>query len=115
MNNDLISRSHFDDRVRLAAGPDADLEYSADFLDGIKVVLYMLSTEPAAPREMTAVEYLQTMRLICEDGRNCGKCPLSYNNNGAGINCQDFAAYLPEEAVALVKTFAQEHPERSEK
>lgn len=57
-DNDLISRSHFDDRVRLAAGPDADLEYSADFLDGIKVVLYMLSTEPPVPQEMSAREYL---------------------------------------------------------
>lgn len=44
----FIDRDHFDERVRLAAGPDADEEYSADFLDGIKVVLYMLSTETPA-------------------------------------------------------------------
>ncbi len=44
----FIDRDHFDERVRLAAGPDADEEFSADFLDGVKVVLYMLSTEPPA-------------------------------------------------------------------
>lgn len=69
---------------------------------------------PAVPREMTAVEYLRTMRSICEDGRNCGKCPLSYNNNGAGINCQDYAAHYPEKAVAAVQKWAEGHPERSE-
>lgn len=69
---------------------------------------------PSGRQEMSAVEYLRTMRLICEDGRNCGKCPLSYNNNGAGINCQDYAAYHPDEAVAIVEAWAKEHPERSE-
>jgi len=44
----FIDRDHFDERVRLAAGPDAEEEFSADFLDGVKVVLYMLSTEPPA-------------------------------------------------------------------
>lgn len=67
------------------------------------------------PQEMSAREYLQTMRPICEDGRNCGKCPLSYNNNGAGINCQDYAAYYPEEAVAIVEAWAREHPEERSK
>lgn len=44
----FIDRDHFDERVRLAAGPDADEEFSADFLDGVKVVLHMLSTETPA-------------------------------------------------------------------
>lgn len=44
----FIDRDHFDERVRLAAGPDAEEEFSADFLDGVKVVLHMLSTEPPA-------------------------------------------------------------------
>lgn len=44
----FIDRDHFDERVMLAAGPDADEEFSADFLDGVKVVLYMLSTETPA-------------------------------------------------------------------
>lgn len=75
----------------------------------------MFEDAPAVPQEMSAIEYLRTMRSICEDGRNCGKCPLSYNNNGAGINCQDYAAHYPEKAVAAVQKWALEHPEeRSE-
>lgn len=50
----FIDRDHFDERVRLAAGPDADEEFSADFLDGVKVVLYMLSTE--TPADVKPVE-----------------------------------------------------------
>ena len=45
--NDLISRSHFDERVRLAGG-SCEGEVSADFLDGVLSVLELLKTEPPA-------------------------------------------------------------------
>lgn len=45
-NNDLISRSHFDKRVRLAGG-SCEGEVSADFLDGVLSVLELLKTEPS--------------------------------------------------------------------
>lgn len=72
----------------------------------------LIEDAPAVPHEITAVEYLQTMRSICENGRNCGKRPLSYHNNGASINCQDYAAYYPEKAVAIVERWKREHPQK---
>ena len=82
----FIDRDHFDERVRLAAGPDADEEFSVDFLDGVKVVLHMLSTEPPAevkpviraewiPGREIAREYVGSR---CTDIRyedwHCGHC-----------------------------------------
>lgn len=46
--NDLISRSHFDSRVR-AAGGMTEEELTEDFKDGVLTVLEMLKTEPTAP------------------------------------------------------------------
>lgn len=116
MSNDLISRSHFDDRVRLAAGPDADEEYSADFLDGVKVVLYMLSTEPAVPHEMSAREYIRQQYRMCmtqSDGAKCEGCPLSPSVTGE--YCDTYEVLYPEQAVSIVEKWAKEHPEeRSE-
>ena len=42
---DAISRSHFDERVRLAGGM-ANEELTQDFKDGVLTVLEMLKTEP---------------------------------------------------------------------
>lgn len=115
MSNDLISRSHFDERVRLAAGPDADEEFSADFLDGVKTVLYMLSTEPAASQEMSAVEYLKQQFRMCiaqSDDAKCEGCPLSPSVTGE--YCDSYEVQHPEEVVAIVEKWVREHPERSE-
>ena len=102
-SNDLISRSHFDDRVRLAAGPDADEEYSADFLDGVKTVLYMLSTEQAAPQEMSARELLLTEeRMLLEDE----DAYAEYSHFILSMKIGD--------AVAYAEKWAREHPERNE-
>lgn len=141
MNNDLISRSHFDDRVRLAVGPDADEEYSADFLDGVKVVLYMLSTEPAAP---TDGDLVSRSWLLAEYDRQhdgpAGKARKLIEDAPAAPRemtarkllliedrmCQeDEAAYREyvylmfngtlDETVAYAQKWAEEHPEeRSE-
>lgn len=102
-DNDLISRSHFDERVRLAAGPDADEEFTADFLDGVKTVLYMLSTEPAVPHEMTARELLLTeARMIYADEYAYDE----YSRLIWNLKLDDAAAYA--------ERWAKEHPERSE-
>lgn len=42
---DCISRSHFDERLRVSVGMVED-ELSDDYKDGIKTVLEMLKTEP---------------------------------------------------------------------
>ena len=45
MNNDLISKSHFDERVREAVGM-AIAELTAEFKDGVRATLELLKTEP---------------------------------------------------------------------
>ena len=45
MNNDLISKSHFDKRVREAVGMTI-AELTADFKDGVRTTLELLKTEP---------------------------------------------------------------------
>lgn len=44
MNNDLISKSHFDKRVREAVGMTI-AELTADFKDGVRTTLELLKTE----------------------------------------------------------------------
>lgn len=112
MSNDTISRSHFDDRVRLAAGPDAEEEFSFDFLDGVKTVLYMLSTEPAVPQEMTAREFLRDFHRLCQSMR-CDECPITHD--GEPRTCAVLMGCFPDETIETVERWTQEHPERSEK
>ncbi|MBQ1892901.1 MAG: hypothetical protein II155_02220 [Clostridia bacterium] len=118
MSNDLISRSHFDDRVRLAAGPDADEEFSADFLDGVKTVLYMLSTEPAVPQEMTVSEFARVRNRMCLfHFPFCNGCTVLPERKECGEVIHDCPLWTlrdTDKAVAVVKEWAREHPERSE-
>lgn len=57
MNNDLISKSHFDKRVREAVGMTI-AELTADFKDGVRTTLELLKTEPT-------VDAVQVVR--CKD------------------------------------------------
>lgn len=106
-DKDLIRRGEVEDILCNAYDGTIDEGALAYLISELKKI-------PAVPQEMSAREYLQTMRPICEDGRNCGKCPLSYNNNGKGINCQDYAAYYPKEAVATVERWARERSQKNE-
>lgn len=66
---DAISRSHFDERIRLAGGM-ANEELTQDFKDGVLTVLEMLKTEPSAN--------ISLKPLTCKEW--CGypnpKCPF---------------------------------------
>lgn len=108
MENDLISRSHFDERVRCAAGADADEEFSADFLDGVKTVLYMLSSEPNVPQEMSAREYGRMREQICHQYQDeCWDCPFYYDK---WCHFDD----LDNRTIFQVEKWMKEHSERSE-
>lgn len=69
---------------------------------------------PAAPQQMSAVEYLRAEQRMCFDEnvgkRNCSTCPLSSRINPVEINCGDYTRLYPEEAIAVVQKWAQEHP-----
>lgn len=63
---------------------------------------------------MDAVEFLKEQYRMCEALRShCEECGLSYTNNKAGLVCADFIQRHPEEAVAIVAKWANEHPRKT--
>lgn len=46
--------------------------------------------------------YLQKRGEIC-NAADCGKCPLSKNNNGKKLACDRYEERFPEEAIAAVR------------
>lgn len=69
--------------------------------------------------EMTAVEYLKTKARMVnaeEDGActiDCRDCPLSSINTGKDMTCINFDRAFPEEAISIVKKWAEEHPQKT--
>lgn len=63
---------------------------------------------------MDAVKFLEEQYRMCEALRShCEECGLSYTNNKTGLVCADFIKRHPEEAVAIVEKWAQEHPRKT--
>ena len=63
---------------------------------------------------MDAVEFLEEQYRMCEALRShCEECGLSYINNKTDLVCADFIKRHPEEAVAIVEKWAQEHPRKT--
>jgi hypothetical protein len=44
---------------------------------------------------------------------NCVDCPLSSSNNGTGISCSHFETGYPEEAIAIMQKWSDEHPQKT--
>ncbi len=68
------------------------------------------------PQEMSAREYIKQQFRMCmtqSDGVKCEGCPLSPSVTGE--YCDTYEVLHPDQAVAIVEKWAQEHPEeRSE-
>lgn len=71
---------------------------------------------------MNAIKYFKEKRRMLNSlgrirggciGINCENCPFSLNNNGKGLTCIDFELEYPEEAVAIVEKWSQEHPRKT--
>lgn len=60
-------------------------------------------------KEMTAVEYLKEKRRMCRTIKRCDNCPMN-----SVVNNENMCAWIelknPEEAVAIVQKWAEEHP-----
>lgn len=44
---------------------------------------------------------------------DCSDCPLSNSNNGTGISCSYFETGYPEEAIAIMQKWSDEHPPKT--
>lgn len=71
---------------------------------------------------MDAIKYFEEKnRLLDSLGKRgircsficCSDCPISSNNNGKGLYCAAFELEYPEEAVAIVEKWAEEHPQKT--
>lgn len=48
---------------------------------------------------------------VCEI--KCTNCPLSEKNNGKGRLCTDYELQYPEEVIAIMQKWSDEHPQRT--
>lgn len=79
----------------------------------IKIPKYRPSV-PTQKKEMTAVEYLRDKATaVCNCEIDCDGCPLGHKNNGTGLSCHGFERKYPKEAIAIVQTWAKEHPKKT--
>lgn len=53
----------------------------------------------------------QQKNEICK--LNCVDCPLSIENNSAGLACPYFEMRYPEKAIAIVQKWSDEHPQKT--
>jgi hypothetical protein len=44
---------------------------------------------------------------------DCSDCPLSISNNNTGISCSYFETGYPEEAIAIMQKWSDEHPQKT--
>ena len=64
--------------------------------------------------EMTALKYLEEKARMTKKCKIvCLKCLLSPANNGDGHLCHTFECEHPEQAIAIVQKWAQEHPRKT--
>ena len=69
---------------------------------------------------MDAIEYLKTIKRMCELHKpicwgedNHTPCELRIKANAKGMSCSDYTTTFSEEAVAIVEKWAKEHPRKT--
>lgn len=64
--------------------------------------------------EMTALKYLEEKSRMTERcSMACAKCLLANYNNGDEFSCILYEQKHPEQAIAIVQKWAQEHPRKT--
>lgn len=63
-------------------------------------------------KEMTAVGYIKEQARMCNTYKTCEGCPISKANDGDD-GCKRWIRNHPEEAVAIVQQWSEEHPEKT--
>lgn len=64
------------------------------------------------PPAMSAVEYARNFGRMCK-AHTCRGCAFRKSEEFSMVSCVAFETEYPEEAVAIVEKWAQEHPEGS--
>lgn len=58
---------------------------------------------------MTVLEFFREKRRMCDSYNECRQCPLGGHNNGYGISCLCLEDDYPEDFVAIVEKWSEEH------
>lgn len=62
-------------------------------------------------KPLSFTEAMEIRKRLCLNmGDVCGNCPLSLNNNGMTLHCDDFMMDHPDMAEPILKEWATEHP-----
>ena len=67
---------------------------------------------------MDAIKYFRIKNRMtkgCKYLRDCSQCVLNADDNHYEIDCEQFELQHPEEAVAAVEKWAEEHPVKTRK
>lgn len=67
---------------------------------------------PEEQKEMSAVGYIKEQARMCNTYKTCEGCPISKANDGDD-GCKRWIRNHPEEAVAIVQKWSEEHPEKT--
>ena len=62
---------------------------------------------------MDAVKFIKEKLRMCNNIKDCKDCGLSYHNNKTNKPCEAYIKEYPEEAVAIVEKWSQEHPRKT--
>lgn len=60
-------------------------------------------------------EFVRMGKYYHQDGMGCRLCPMGICNNKKDILCHDFWGAYPQEAVAIVQKWSDEHPRKTRK
>lgn len=75
----------------------------------------LIEDAPAAPQEMSAVEFFEEFQRMCHTVDGCSDCPIMGMEKYEGFPCRYRAYQDADKTVAVVEAWAREHPEeRSE-
>ena len=67
---------------------------------------------------MDTVEFLKKLKRMCDKNKNaccweCYACEIFAKKAEKAISCSSFIKEYPEEAIAIVKKWSAEHPEKT--
>lgn len=62
---------------------------------------------------MDAVKFIKEKLRMCNNIKDCKDCGFSYLNNKTNKHCETYVKEYPEEAVAIVEKWSQEHPRKT--
>ena len=60
---------------------------------------------------MNAVDFLKAKEDMCSTYESCWKCPLGKIHNNRNTTCEALLSVYPDEAVRIVETWAESHPD----